>query len=231
MRNNLWIPNEVTETMSDWQPATIAKTITVYKRNDDTSGLYYKYNGDLFRISTETPWLKEKIAIPTSEDRRFGDGEIFVNSCEAWRNKLEDMLWDNNRTILKSFENTEYNNLNDAFGIFIKDNQRQKVCDILLWRDFFRNQFCWISNIENKMKIIQLVWEMRLAWKTSITSNDTDIINDLLTKYRITRENININNFITEYNKFQNGNLYAFGLDYPIQSTSNWNDQAWWTTA
>lgn len=122
---------------------------TIYSKSWDNKWLYYKDGNNIVRVSTEDPWVKRTAGIPGqgAELPEASKMTLAENVCDKWADALNNIInisnvlrvsWltfsvDNGKYVLKKWNN-----------------------DVTLPTAFFTEKFCGATNMEDKLKLINL---------------------------------------------------------------------------
>ena len=129
---------------------------SVYTKKDTSDkNLYYQSGNDIVRVSTDTPWIKQKQA-PNNWALDDNNWTSDVNVCKEWESKLNG-LFDKQNGALKGFiwnDNVTIKINNDKY---VLENWNTKIA---LDKDILAGNFCGKTNIEDKMKIVSLAVDL-----------------------------------------------------------------------
>ena len=115
----------------------------IYKKDGEGNNLYYQSGNDIVRVSTDTPWIKQKQELDDSMTLNDDEWTSDVNVCKEWESKLNAVL----KTLSITWEEITISTDNNQY-VFENWNTKIQLNDILT-RDF-----CDKNTIDDKMNLV-----------------------------------------------------------------------------
>ena len=123
-----------------------------YQKENDTRNILCQTNDNqLFMLSLDTPRIKTKYEITESHDNHseLTPGEPQLNVCAAWAKALNNIISSSDNTDLKNSQ-LSFQERSGSYQLL-----RNNVT-IPIPNGFFDKEFCWLTKMEDKLKLFLL---------------------------------------------------------------------------